>query len=140
MIIYIWIILSMDPSCISIDNKSYILRSLSLSLSLARPPAHKLQPYIHTTIHRVMMPSPLHTSAWRYSRPCAQKYVGKHQSCMVTSGRFIVHAPVSCRYITDDWLSPSARVWAFLLCELALLGLRSVLASPTRFAVFPMHD
>ena len=27
------------------------------------------------------------------NRPCAQQFVGKYQSCMVTSGRLIVHAP-----------------------------------------------
>ena len=32
--------------------------------------------------------------AWPYNWPCAQQYVGKSQSCMVISGRFIVHAPV----------------------------------------------
>ena len=32
--------------------------------------------------------------AWPYNRPCAQQYVGKYQSCMVRSGRLIVHAPV----------------------------------------------
>ena len=32
--------------------------------------------------------------AWPYNRPCAQQYVGKYQSCMVTSGQLIVHAPV----------------------------------------------
>ena len=32
--------------------------------------------------------------AWPYNRPCAQQYVGKSQSCMVISGRLIVHAPV----------------------------------------------
>ena len=36
----------MDPSCISIDNKSYILRSLSLSLSLARPLTNYSRTYI----------------------------------------------------------------------------------------------
>ena len=35
------------------------------------------------------------TGAWPYNRPCAQQYVGKYQSCMVISGRLIVHAPVS---------------------------------------------
>ena len=34
------------------------------------------------------------TGAWPYNRPCAQQYVGKSQSCMVISGRLIVHAPV----------------------------------------------
>ena len=34
------------------------------------------------------------TGAWRYNRPCAQQYVGKSQSCMVTSGRLFRHAPV----------------------------------------------
>ena len=28
------------------------------------------------------------------NRPCAQQYVGKSQSCMVISGRLMVHAPV----------------------------------------------
>ena len=32
------------------------------------------------------------TGAWPYNRPCAQQYVGKSQSCMVISGRLIVHA------------------------------------------------
>ena len=35
-----------------------------------------------------------HTGACPYNRPCAQQYVGKSQSCMVISGRLIVHAPV----------------------------------------------
>ena len=35
------------------------------------------------------------TGACPYNRPCAQKYVGKSQSCMVISGRLIVHAPVA---------------------------------------------
>eukprot|EP01048_Picozoa_sp_COSAG05_P013005 COSAG05_NODE_1344_length_5130_cov_5.136156_5_plen_93_part_00 len=30
-----------------------------------------------------------------YNRPCAQQYVGKSQSCMVTSGRLIPHASVA---------------------------------------------
>ena len=34
------------------------------------------------------------TGAWPYNRPCAQQYVGKSQSCMVISGRLIVHAAV----------------------------------------------
>ena len=34
------------------------------------------------------------TGACPYNRPCAQQYVGKSQSCMVRSGRLIVHAPV----------------------------------------------
>ena len=34
------------------------------------------------------------TGAWPYNRPCVQQYVGKSQSCMVISGRLIVHAPV----------------------------------------------
>ena len=34
------------------------------------------------------------TGAWPYNRSCAQQYVGKSQSCMVISGRLIVHAPV----------------------------------------------
>ena len=35
------------------------------------------------------------------NRPCAQQYVGKYQSCMVISGRLIVHAPVceGTRYV-----------------------------------------
>ena len=35
------------------------------------------------------------TGVCEYNRPCAQQYVGKSQSCMVISGRLIVHAPVS---------------------------------------------
>ena len=35
-----------------------------------------------------------YTGAWPYNRPCAQQYVGQSQSCMVISGRLIVHAPV----------------------------------------------
>ena len=34
------------------------------------------------------------TGAFPYNRPCAQQYVGKSQSCMVISGRLIVHAHV----------------------------------------------
>ena len=33
------------------------------------------------------------SGAWQYNRPCAQEYVGKYQSCVVTSGRLIVHTP-----------------------------------------------
>ena len=36
------------------------------------------------TAHLLLLP---------YHRPCAQQYVGKSQSCMVISGRLIVHAP-----------------------------------------------
>ena len=36
----------------------------------------------------------LHTGACTINRICAQQYVGKSQSCMVISGRLIVHAPV----------------------------------------------
>ena len=32
------------------------------------------------------------SGACTITRPCAQQYVGKSQSCMVTSGRLIVHA------------------------------------------------
>ena len=42
----------------------------------------------------VRPPYPLHTGACTINRPCAQEYVGKSQSCMVISGRLIVHAPV----------------------------------------------
>ena len=35
------------------------------------------------------------TGACPYNRPCAQQYVGQSQSCMVISGRLIVHAPVA---------------------------------------------
>ena len=34
------------------------------------------------------------TGACTINRPCAQQHVGKSQSCMVISGRLIVHAPV----------------------------------------------
>ena len=38
------------------------------------------------------------TGACTINRPCAQQYVGNSQSCMVISGRLIVHAPVHiCR-------------------------------------------
>jgi len=36
------------------------------------------------------------TGACTLNRPCAQQYVGKSQSCMVTSGRLIVRAPGQC--------------------------------------------
>ena len=39
-----------------------------------------------------------HTGACGYNRPCAHQYVGKSQSCMVISGRLIVHAPVVLLY------------------------------------------
>ena len=39
-------------------------------------------------------PITISTGAWPYNRPCAQQYVGKSHSCMVISGRLIVHAPV----------------------------------------------
>ena len=39
------------------------------------------------------------TGACPYNRPCAQQYVGKSQSCMVISGRLIVHAPVDCALV-----------------------------------------
>ena len=38
-----------------------------------------------------------HTGACTINRPCAQQYVGKSQSCMVISGRLIVHAPGQAR-------------------------------------------
>ena len=45
-----------------------------------------------------LRPPPLQsTGAWPYNRPCAHQYVGKSQSCMVISGRLIVHAPVQRR-------------------------------------------
>ena len=34
------------------------------------------------------------TGACTINRICAQQYIGKYQSCMVISGRLIVHAPV----------------------------------------------
>ena len=34
------------------------------------------------------------TGACTINRPCAQQFVGKYQSCMVISGRLIVHAPI----------------------------------------------
>ena len=37
----------------------------------------------------------VYIGAWPYNRPCVQQYVGKSQSCMVISGRLIVHAPVA---------------------------------------------
>ena len=40
------------------------------------------------------------TGACTINRPCAQQYVGKSQSCMVISGRLIVHAPVQCSAFT----------------------------------------
>ena len=39
------------------------------------------------------------TGACPYNRPCAQQYVGKSQSCMVISGRLVVHAPVDCALV-----------------------------------------
>ena len=42
------------------------------------------------------------TGAWQYNRPFAQTYVGKFQSCMVISGRLILHAPVQ-RYGRRAW-------------------------------------
>ena len=35
------------------------------------------------------------TGAWPYNRPCAQQCIGKSQSCMVKSGRFV---PQPCLY------------------------------------------
>ena len=35
------------------------------------------------------------TGACPYNRPCAHQYAGQSQSCMVISGRLIVHAPVA---------------------------------------------
>eukprot|EP01048_Picozoa_sp_COSAG05_P019018 COSAG05_NODE_2892_length_2535_cov_2.408867_5_plen_172_part_00 len=50
------------------------------------------------------------TGACPYNRPCAQQYVGKYQSCMVISGRLIVHAPVAhkfgCGWITSSMRAP----------------------------------
>ena len=37
---------------------------------------------------------PPEPGACTINRPCAQQYVGKSQSCMVISGRLLVHAPV----------------------------------------------
>ena len=42
------------------------------------------------------------TGAWPYNHPCAQQYVGKSQSCMVISGRLIVHAPVQLGWLIMD--------------------------------------
>ena len=47
-----------------------------------------------------------HLSA--FARPCAQQYVGKYQSCMVMSGRLIVHAPVC--------VSVALRLWSLCAC------------------------
>ena len=44
------------------------------------------------------------------NRPCAQKYVGKSQSCMVISGRLIVHAPVQNMAATTELQEFIARV------------------------------
>ena len=48
----------------------------------------------HTSRHSRKGCPDIDTGAWQYIRPCAQQYVGKYQSCMVISGRLIVHAPV----------------------------------------------
>ena len=47
--------------------------------------------------YRVQTRHQLTTGACTINRPCAQQYVGKSQSCMVISGRLIVHAPVALR-------------------------------------------
>ena len=41
------------------------------------------------------------TGACTINRPCAQQYEGKYQSCMVRSGRLIVHAPVCDNFVTQ---------------------------------------
>ena len=42
------------------------------------------------------------TGACTINRPCAQQYVGKYQSCMVISGRLIVHAPAFALLDSDS--------------------------------------
>ena len=52
----------------------------------------------------------MNTGACPYNRPCAQQYVGKSQSCIVISGRLIVHAPVGYGDVTNprlQWLGAS---------------------------------
>ena len=49
-----------------------------------------------------------HGGACTINRPCAQQYVGKYQSCMVISGRFIVHAAAVELLKQDGGLS---RLW-----------------------------
>ena len=48
------------------------------------------------------------TGACTINRPCAQQYVGKSQSCVVISGRLIVHAPVTSQK-TQQWTKPTRR-------------------------------
>ena len=43
------------------------------------------------------------TGACTTNRTCAQQYVCKYQSCMVISGRLIVHAPVEELCARIDW-------------------------------------
>ena len=45
--------------------------------------------------------APPPTGACTINRPCAQQYIGKSQSCMVMSGRLIVHAPVQHWLLSD---------------------------------------
>ena len=59
------------------------------------------------------------TGACTINRPCAQKYVCKSQSCMVISGRLIVHAPVLLQ------LQAPRHTWAArALCQLTRSLLR----------------
>ena len=53
-----------------------------------------------------------------YNRPCAHQYVGKYQSCMVISGRLIVHAGRVGR--VPSWVNRAAGLGVALLnCALA---------------------
>ena len=56
----------------------------------------------------------LPTGACTINQPCAQQYAGKYQSCMVISGRLIVHAPVggqeqqNCSTLDERTMVPNA--------------------------------
>ena len=82
----------------------------------------------------LLLLSVFHTGACPYSRPCAQQYVGKSHSCMVISGRLIVHASYhmqhalrggkvsvrSCRVLAPGGTGPE---WHGALCAACGLGL-----------------
>ena len=80
------------------DYRAAVLRQLSSRGIGAWSPPDSLNVEVRSVVTAVA--AALHgegdvgTGAWPYNRPCAQQYVGKSQSCMVISGRLIVHAPV----------------------------------------------
>ena len=82
----------------AVDANTYFARpspSLAEGAALVALCAYANEPAVVTALeNEIGFSLPPATGAWPYNRPCAQQYVGKSQSCMVISGRLIVHAPV----------------------------------------------